>query len=83
MKILKQRMLSYSYSLSSALASTLKKMLQEHVSKMPPQNRALAWGTRLAWKPGGTIPPLVRNISIQTATDLEKQQHLNTLIFFL
>lgn len=28
MKILKQRMLSYSYSLSSALASTLKRMLQ-------------------------------------------------------
>jgi len=41
MKILKQRMLSYSYSLSSALASTLKRMLQKHVSKRSPNNRAL------------------------------------------
>lgn len=35
MKILKQRMLSY--SLSSALASTLKRMLQKYVSKTPLQ----------------------------------------------
>lgn len=45
MKILKQRMLSYSYSLSSALASILKRMLQKHVSKVFPNNRTLAWSS--------------------------------------
>lgn len=70
MKILKQRMLSYSYSLSSALASILKRMLQKHVSKVFPNNRALAWSARPLWKLSGTIPPLLWNISIQTATDL-------------
>lgn len=68
MKILKQRMLSYSYSLSSALASTLKRMLQKHVSKLSPNNRARS--AQLVWKLSGTIPPLLWNISIQTATDL-------------
>lgn len=70
MKILKQRMLSYSYSLSSALASTLKRMLQKHVSKRSPKDRALAWSARPSWNLSGTIPPLLWNISIQTATDL-------------